>query len=185
MKTNTNDKRSRYILFWFFAILGFIPAGCKKYLDAKTDKTLVIPSTLNDAQALLDFYSAMNENFPSIGNESDDNYYLPEAYFNSRNTGSQNRYIWAKDALDETDWGYMYQIVLNSNIAIETVNKQPDIIKNSEKAKRLKGAAYFFRALGFYHVVQYYAVPYEKAIAETTPGIPLRLSSDASLPTRF
>ena len=184
MKKQINNEISTYFVLCLFGIVSLMPVSCKKYLSAKTDKTLVIPSTINDAQALLDFYSAMNENYPSLGNESDDNYYLKDTYFNSRNVSSQHNYIWSKDAVDETDWGYMYQIVLNSNIAIETINSQPDSIRQSLKAKNIKGAAYFFRALGFYNVVQYYSKPYNKATAENLPGIPLRLSSDASLPTK-
>lgn len=182
MKKNLNSKH--YFIVCLFAMMALFTISCQKYLDAKTDKTLVIPSTLNDAQALLDFYRAMNENYPSLGNESDDNYYLPDVYFNSRNINSQNNYIWSKDAVDETDWGYMYQIVLAANIAIETIDKQPDSIRKSVKAKNIMGAAYFFRALGFYYVVQYYATPYNKSTAESSLGIPLRLSSDASQNTK-
>ena len=159
-------------------------SSCKKYLDAKTDKTLVIPSTLNDVQALLDFYSLMNGNYPSLGNESDDNYYLLNPYFNSRAENAKNRYIWSKDALNDADWTYMYQIVLNANITIETVALQPDSLKNSAKAKSILGAAYFFRAKAFYHVAQYYTVPYNQLTSETLPGIPLRLTSDVTKLTR-
>lgn len=184
MKRNTNNKVFGRIVVCLFSMLAIIPVSCKKYLDAKTDKTLVIPSTLNDAQALLDFYSLMNENYPSLGNESDDNYYLLDSYFNGRSIKWQNNYTWSVDAVDETDWGYMYQIVLSSNIAIETVNIQADSLRRSLKAKSLTGAAYFFRALGFYNIAQYYAMPYDQATATKLPGISLRLTSDASQVTK-
>lgn len=184
MKQNINNKTIRELVLCLFIIFAIFPVSCKKYLDAKTDKTLVIPSTLNDAKALLDSYSLMNESYPSLGNESDDNYYLLDSYFNSRNINTQNNYTWAKEAIDELDWRNMYGIVLNSNIAIETINRQRDIVQKSANAKTILGAAYFFRALGFYNVVQYYAMPYDQATAKTLPGIPIRLSSDASQVTK-
>jgi starch-binding outer membrane protein, SusD/RagB family len=184
MKKNINNKVSRNFVQYLFIMFAIFPVSCKKYLDAKTNKTLVIPSTLNDAKTLLDFYSLMNEDYPSLGNESDDNYYLLDSYFNSRNINTQNNYTWAKEAIDELDWNNMYRIVLSSNVAIETVNLQSDSVRKSAKAKTIIGAAYFFRSLGFYNVVQYYAMPYDLATAKTLPGIPIRLSSDASQVTK-
>ena len=169
--------RSKRIIVLLAGLLIFA-ASCKKYLDAKTDKQLVIPASLSDAQALIDFYDQMNGFYPSLGNESDDNYYLLPNYFTSLNVNSRNHYTWAKEALDETDWNYMYQIVLNSNIAIETVDKLSSSIKNSNLGKAVKGEAFFFRANAFYQLAEYYSTPYDKASAANTPGIPLRLSSD-------
>lgn len=170
-------KRYFLILTLFTFIL---LASCKKYLDAKTDKHLVIPTTLDDAQALLDFYDAMNSFYPSLGNESDDNFYLSPNYFNSMIIRQRNDHIWAKEAADENDWDYMYQNILRSNIAIETVDQQPGPILSTARAKSIKGEALFFRAFAFYQVAQYYAPPYNKQNAATLPGIPLRLSSSIS-----
>ncbi|MDQ2719435.1 MAG: RagB/SusD family nutrient uptake outer membrane protein [Bacteroidota bacterium] len=163
------------LLLILFTLIVF--SSCKKFLDAKTNKQLVIPSSLDDAQALLDFYDLMNGFYPSLGNESDDNFYLLPSYFNSLIVKQRNHHTWAKEALDEFDWDYMYQIVLNANIAIETVDKQPVEISNSTRARSIKGEALFFRAFAFYQVAQYYARPYDRSIASTVPGIPLRLSS--------
>src|SRR6185312_1889481 len=166
--------------FLLFFLTAMIPS-CKKYLDAKTDKSLVIPSTLEDAQALLDNYQGMNQFFPYVGNISDDNFYLTDSYFNSQDISYRNYYTWAKEAVDETDWNYMYGMVLNADIAIETINKLSPSLQNSNRANNIKGQALFFRALGLYNVVQYYAVPYDSSTASTLPGIPLRLSSDATI----
>jgi len=162
------------------ACLLIFTVSCKKYLDAKTDKQLVIPTSLSDAQALIDFYDQMNGFYPSLGNESDDDFYLLPNYFSSLNVNSRNHYTWAQEALDETDWTYMYQVVLNANIAMETVDKLPSATKNSSAGKAVKGEAYFFRANAFYQLAEYYAVPYNKSTAGNLFGIPLRLSSDAT-----
>lgn len=177
MKKISENIATKYLLILSIATFLFL-SSCKKYLDAKTNKQLVIPSSLDDAQALLDFYDAMNSFYPSLGNESDDDFYLLTSYFNSLNVTQRNHYIWAKEATDEYDWLYLYQNVANANIAIETVDKQPAAISNSLKGKSIKGEAFFFRAWSFYQVAQYYAPPYDKSVTSTLPGIPLRLSSD-------
>ena len=170
-----------FILFSLFFLASFMLISCKKYLDAKTDKSLVIPSSLADAQALLDNYHWVNGFYPSLGDESDDNFYLLPTYFNSISVLRRGHHIWAEETTDENDWGYMYQIVLDANIAIETVDKQPSSISNSIEGKSIKGAAFFFRAYAFYQLVQYYCLPYNSSTSSSDLGIPLRLSSDETI----
>lgn len=176
MKAYSNKYRVIFNFFLFFIATLFI-SSCKKFLDAKTNKALVLSETLDDAQALLDHYSLMNTFFPSLGNESDDNYYLPLSYFQTMAVNNRNRHTWAKSALDETSWGFLYQKVLAANIAKETVDKQPEDIRNTQEAKALKGGALYFRATAFYELCQYYTVPYEKSTVAQSLGIPLRLNS--------
>ena len=177
MKKKSEINSTNYILTFLILSCFIFLGSCKKYLDAKTDKQLVIPSSLDDAQALLDFYDAMNSFYPSLGNESDDDFYLLPSFFNSQIVTERNAYLWATEATDENDWTYMYGNVMNANIAIETVEKQPAAISNSVRGKSIKGEALFFRAWSFYQVAQYYAPPYDKSLSSTLPGIPLRLSS--------
>lgn len=181
MKKNIIKIRLSIAQSFLLLSLAIIIPSCKKYLDAKTDKSLVIPSTLEDAQALLDNYQGMNQFFPFVGNVSDDNFYLTDSYFNSQNITYRNYYTWAKEAVNETDWNYMYGIVLNADIAIETIDKLSPSLQNSARANNIKGQAFFFRAIGLYNVVQYYAAPYDSSTASKLPGIPLRLSSDATI----
>jgi starch-binding outer membrane protein, SusD/RagB family len=165
----------------FFALIFIVVAlsSCKKFLDAKTDKKLVVPTTLQDAQALLDSYSLLNAFYPSIGEQSDDDFYLLDTYWNSIGVVNQNNYTWAKDNYNNNEWRYLYQMVLYTNVALETLESIPDDQKSTEWG-HIKGAALFFRAYAFYQVAQYYAVPYDKSTAAENAGIPLRLTSNVS-----
>lgn len=166
------------ILFLTIFLQPFI--GCKKYLDAKTDKQLVVPVTLQDAQALLDYYTAMNTNYPSIGGVSDDDFYLSDTYYNSISNVYQNNYTWSKDSYNNNEWNNMYAIILYSNFALETVkNINPDST-NIADWQRIKGSALFFRAYALYHAAQYYAEPYDKNTAAQKPGEPIRLTSSVT-----
>jgi len=174
----------KLVLFTIHVLLfvSVVCLSCKKYLAAKTDKQLVIPSTLQDAQILLDAYSVMNTFYPNIGSLSDDDIYLADAFYSSTNVTNQNNYTWSRDAINENDWSFMYANVVSANLALETVQKIEPVNSNLSDWKRVKGSALFFRAYAFFHLAQYYGEPYDKATALQKPGIPLRLSSDVTAP---
>jgi tetratricopeptide (TPR) repeat protein len=166
-----------------FILLLLLPfCGCKKYLSAKTDKQLVVPSTLQDAQVLLDAYTAMNAFYSNAGPVADDDLYFTDAIYNSTGIQNQNNYIWFKDAVIDNEWGYMYSNIVSANLALEIVEQVTPDNSNISDWKRLKGSALFFRSYAFYHLAQYFAPPYDKASASQLPGIPLRLTSDVNAP---
>jgi hypothetical protein len=161
----------------------FFVTSCKKFLDAKTDKKLVVPSTIQDAQAILDNYSTLNTYYYPLGAQSDDDYFLSDTYYNSTDENSRNYYVWYKDAVINNAWNYMYQVIVNANVALETLAKIQPQQSTVNDWKQAKGAALFFRAYAHYQVAQYYASPYDKNIASEKLGIPLRLTSDINEPT--
>ena len=173
-------KHLQILILLIFA--AFLFSSCKKFLDAKPDKQLVVPVTIEDAQALLDSYNRLNTFYPSAGSISDDDNYFTNTYFGSTTTAFQNLYLWNKDAVIDNEWNNMYAVVLSANIALETVNKIEPNSNNVKDWKRVKGTALFFRSYAFYHIAQYFAVPYDKATASSAPGIPLRLESDVNKP---
>jgi len=123
--------------------------SCKKFLDEKTNKKLVVPATLQDAQAMLDLYSLMNGFYSSVGSQSDDDFYLLDTYWNGSSLVNQNNYIWLKDVFNEPDWGYMYQIVLNANLAKETSDKIQLTSFNFNDWKSIEGGLCFIGPMHF------------------------------------
>lgn len=155
--------------------------SCKKYLDAKTDKKLVVPTSLQDAQALLDYYTQLNTFYSPIGLASDDDHYLLDDRFNSLNEDQQSIYIWDKDAAyNSGDWKWTYANILYANLALETVEKVPPSSSSLSEWRAIKGSALFFRAYNFFQAVQYWAEPYDKNTADKALGVPLRLTSDVN-----
>src|SRR5690606_25730412 len=49
--------------------------------------------------------------------------------------------------------------------------------------EQLRGEAYFIRGYAFYYLAQLYAKPYIPEGDNSSPGIPLRLSSDITIPS--
>ncbi|MEO5990294.1 MAG: RagB/SusD family nutrient uptake outer membrane protein [Ferruginibacter sp.] len=152
-------------------------------MDEKTDKKLVVPETIKDAEALMNNYELLNGFYPSLGAQSDDDFYLLYDYWNSIDIVGKNNYVWEKENYNLYDWQYLYQMVLNTNIALETLEKVPQTSDNLEEWKQVKGEALFFRAYAFYQLAQYFAIPYDKSTADQNQGIPLRLTSDVNIKT--
>lgn len=167
--------KTKLIIIGWLALCCF---SCRKYLDEKPNGKLAIPVSLQDAQSLLDSYSLMNSFYPSIGLQSDDDFYLDDSYVNTLTTVNLGNYTWRKDVVNDLDWGYMYQMVLYANTALETVQNIPVTTANTSDWKSIKGSALFFRSMAFFQLAEYYAMPYDQASAPATPGIPLRLNSD-------
>jgi starch-binding outer membrane protein, SusD/RagB family len=158
-------------------------ASCQKYLDVKPDKQMAVATTLKDAQALLDNYGLLNNYYPSIGDQSDDNFYLDDDRFNTLDLTARNNYTWAKDAVNDNEWSGLYQVVLNATTALETVEGVSRDATNAALWDNLKGAALFYRGYALFQAVEYYADIYDSAIAAAKPGIPLRTSSDVTIPS--
>ena len=177
-------KLKYYHLFILLALL----ISCEKdFLSIKSDKSLVVPATLQDFQALLNNADVMNVGMPNLGEISADDYYLKYDTWNMLSQPKEkNGYIWAKDIYEGTntfgDWIDRYQQVFYANNVLEGLDK----IKNIDDPKgsnEIKGSALFFRAYGFYQIAQIFCAPYSASSANEGLGIPLRLKSDINLPS--
>lgn len=163
-------------------LLLLMQTACKKFLDVKPDAKLAVPQTVQDVQALVDQYPTMNASFPNMAAESDDDFYMKDAYFNGSQVSIQKTYTWDKDAYNETGWGNLYKMVLSANLGLETLRKIDISSGIPAGYDQAKGSAYFFRGLAFYQLAQFYAKPYNAATEAATPGIPLRMNSDVNTP---
>lgn len=162
-------------------VLSIILFSCEKQLDVKPDKQLVTPNNFNDLQALLDYTPVMNVD-PSAGEESADNYFLPDDTYNAfSNQELKNLYAYQKDHLfsgPNSDWGVGYAKVYYSNIVMEALNKIAQTNENSELWKNIKGQALFKRSFAFWHIANIWTLPYDLKTENTDLGIPLRLNSN-------
>jgi tetratricopeptide (TPR) repeat protein len=152
--------------------------ACKKYLDARPDKSQVVPASQQDLQALLDNADVMNRSFPSYGEAAGDNYYLPLTSYNALVLAQdKSLYTWQPDGMvSDSQWLSPYKVVYYANQVLESLGK---ISGGTEaQAAALKGAALYFRAYAFFQVAGLFAQPYDPASAAGAPGIPIRLTAD-------
>jgi starch-binding outer membrane protein, SusD/RagB family len=171
---------------WLTFLCGaLVVCSCNKnsLLNAKPETSLVIPSTVQDFQAILDDDEVMNIT-PSLGEESADNYYVTYTNFEARSVVERNTYTWASDIFAGTtgipDWDIPYQQVLNANVVLAGLPGIAVTSDNQQDINTLKGYALFYRAYAFFNISQVFAPVYDSTTATTDPGIPLRLSPDVN-----
>lgn len=169
------------------AIIAIGAAGCsKKYLEDKTISKLLIPTTLEDVQSLLDNTLVINDAVP-VSDISADNFYISYATWQGLHDIDQNTYIWARDIYNGQgnikEWDLPYQQALYANVSLDALNNI-DAGGNPYQWNVLKGSALFIRAFAFFNVAQLFAVPFDDRTADTDLGIPLRLSANINETSR-
>jgi hypothetical protein len=174
----------QYILYLCF-IIGL--SSCQKYLDQKPDKSLVVPETIQDLQAILNNTATMNASNPFSGEIASDDSYMVTADWQARTTTEQQAYIWGKDLFNDNernDWSLSYTAIYYANVVLDELAKDKYNTASQADKNNIRGQALFFRAWYNYQLLQLFAKPYDAATATTDLGIPLRLSSDLNIPTK-
>ncbi|MBW8323834.1 MAG: RagB/SusD family nutrient uptake outer membrane protein [Prolixibacteraceae bacterium] len=167
-------------------LLPFTIACSESFLDIKPDKKLVVPSTLNDLQGLLDYFDVHNSNMPGMGELSSDDYYILYDRWNTLSPPYlKNGYVWAKEIWEGSssiDWNYRYQQIFYANYVLEGLEKL-NRADNQPDYDRLKGTALFHRAHALYQLTQEFCAPYNQSESGNAYGLPLRLTSDLNVHT--
>ncbi|RQO37656.1 RagB/SusD family nutrient uptake outer membrane protein [Chryseobacterium sp. KBW03] len=172
-----------------FISLTFV--SCRKqdeWLDKKSSKSDVVPTTLDDYQAILDNTEIMNTYYPSLGLVGSDNYLITDASWNGmRDIAVKNMYAWAKDIYEGSttgsiwEWSKPYEIVEYSNVVLEGIDKINISDVNRAQWNNIKGSALFYRAYAFYNLAQLFCKPFDPLTSDSDLGIPLRLNSDVNI----
>jgi tetratricopeptide (TPR) repeat protein len=175
-----------------FTVLGvvlstvFLVSCGDEFLEKKPDKSLVIPATLDDFQALLDNADRVMNVTPMIGMIASDDAFTTDAGWKGLITATErNCYIWADDTYNGeqcNDWNIPYQQVFYANVVLEGLEKIAMTPANESQWKSLKGSAIFFRAHAFYQLAEHFTMPYNEGEADEMLGIPIRLSPDIHAP---
>jgi hypothetical protein len=178
--------RSIYLVVMLLSTTLFC-ACTKDWLNAKPNKSLVVPATIADYQALLDNSTVMNVNGPSLTLVGDGDYQVGDAVYAGLTPPEQSAYVWAPTTdnfyggFPAPDWQQAYNRILNDNVVldgIQTLQVDPGI---QTGYNNVKGSALFYRSYDFYCLSQEYCKLYNSATANTDLGLPLRTSSNINL----
>lgn len=173
-----------YRIFFFIIIISFSFSSCKKYLDKKSDSSLIVPQSIADLQALLNDGDFQNFNTPSYGESSADDYFLQLHVYNRFVQEEQKRYTWQPVIYNyQNDWSLCYRAVYPANLCLERLEKIPVTADNRTAWNNVKGAALFYRAWQFWQLTVLFAKAFDESSADKDLGIVLRLSSDFNLPS--
>jgi len=160
-------------------IVSLFLSSCKKFLEEKQNQKLVIPTTIQDLQALLDNSPLINRNYPESGELSSDDYFLTFSDWNTQREYVKRTYTWEKDYLFEAGssngWAYCYRNIYIANTVLYYTDKINVSINDIAAKNNAKGSAYFFRGICFAQVAYIWGPSYSEETATSDLGIPLRL----------
>lgn len=159
--------------------------SCKKYLEEKPDKSLVVPGTVADFQSILDDAAFMNRATPSMPESSADDYFISSSEYASQAERQQNVYKWHPDEnyLFGNDWSHSYKAIYSANLCLEGLPKLSRTPNNTLAWNNAMGSALFFRSFHYLNLVWTYAKAYNPATAATDLGIVLRDNTDFNIPS--
>lgn len=173
-------------LSMFSTLVICLHSGClQEELESKPDKSLVVPSSIADYQALLDNQTVMNEVNPWLGQIGSDDYYVLPARLNSVGQLERNAYTWESDIYQDVpessgavlDWLRNYIQIYYSNVVLDGLDKLTEAVPSAE-FNTAKGSALFFRAHAYWWLAQEFCKPYHHSTVGTDLGLPLRLDPD-------
>lgn len=157
------------------------------FLDEIPDRSLVLPTTLDDYQAILDNERIMNGNnsfgvMPALGEAGSDDYTFREDRIGNLLDDPGNIYTWNRTIFgtgrSSGDWANPYSVVFYANSVLDGIEGLYLGDTDTQKYNGIKGSALFHRSHAFYHLAQVFAPQYTVSGAQSLLGIPLRLNSD-------
>lgn len=174
--------------FFYLMTLAVCGTACEDgWLEVKRDVSLVVPSTLEDMEALLNNMDVFLYDHRGLPEPSADNYYVSDQVFASLSESERALYTWQDDMFEDAprtpDWNGSYSQVLYANLVLEGLSSISRTSTNREQWDAAKGSALFFRARAFFNLAQQFAPPYIEGNAERELGMPLRLTSDTQVRT--
>ncbi|WP_316740706.1 RagB/SusD family nutrient uptake outer membrane protein [Pedobacter antarcticus] len=159
--------------------------SCKKFLDEKSNKKMVVISELRDLQALLDDAATMNNGTtPGYMESSADDYFLPPSVYNAQPSGFKTVYSWGRfPYFYSNDWNKSYLAVYNSNVCLEFLERINKSSSNNFLWDNVKGSALFYRSYYYLLLAWQYGKAYDQTTSNTDLGIVLRSGSDFNVPS--
>lgn len=171
----------RKIIILFFTSLILVSCG-EDFLNIRRDAAQVIPKTVADYQALLDWSTVMNTNtINDLMCVGADEYYLRDADWNAISAIFQYQkraYIWSDDVYEGAEganWNNSYERILYTNMVL---NSKPEGEFDQKEWDKVRGQALFHRAWAYHSLVLTFCMPYRAETAEALLGVPLKLDYD-------
>ncbi len=164
--------------------IGLCQTSCKKYLDVKPDQKLVVPTSIQDLQALLDQPSFNNQKTPSYDEAGGDNYYLRQSVYNRLSTYEKKGYTWEDYGINyPNEWSIIYDAIYYANVALDGLKGIEKNTSNQIDWNNIKGSALVYRSQSFLRAATIYCKAYDESSSNQDYGIVLRQTSDFNVPS--
>lgn len=160
--------------------------SCKKFLDERQDAGMVVPSTLDDLERIMDHNNVMNVMLADFAEGSSDDIYIPANTLATLDQGNYNNYTWGPEYFFDRPqnlWLTSYLIVNYANVVLDKIGSIDRTVQNSVQWDRVYSSAHFFRAYAFNLLLNAFSAAYDPATADEDMGICLRLKPDFNIPS--
>jgi len=166
-------------------VLIFCLAGCKKYVETRTQGALV-PGQWQNYRYILNSSTAFSAG-PAIADGASDDVQMVDGSAQQKDLSGNDYYAFYPNSYSwlpvlfplsgmyyqDQNWNGMYNTVTNANVVIQEV---PAVTDGTEDQKaELIAEALVHRADAYLMLVNTYAKPYNASTAATDPGVPLVL----------
>lgn len=169
------------------ATILFISCDKEAFLDERPNDSLVVPTTLDELQAVLDNDQIMNGlgtgfmygPVPQLGEIASDNHYVLDNQLVTFSELEQSHYTWTGDnsSMESLlDWDRAYQTIFYANNVLDGL-KLLNQNQNNDNYEKVKAQALFHRAHAYIQIAQVFAEAYDFNKLEQK-GLIHRLSSD-------
>lgn len=161
-------------------LLGLL--SCKDYLDAKPDKKLAAPNTLEDLQALLNDNVRLNAQMVYAGEVAADNFFVKDVALKAVFKQSDvNIYNWERQNQFEevsNSWQHTYTIIYYGNTVLENITKLERNPSNAKDWDNIKGQAHAFKGMALLQASVVWCNAYSEENATTDLGLVIRENTD-------
>lgn len=179
------------LIHYFMTLTVSVLMSCgAEYLEVKQVANMVIPSTLEDYQRILDNGTGLMNSNQSyrLGFVGNDEYFLTDAGWNALQPRvpfiiEKWAYLWADDPYQNhtvDDWNNAYARILHANLVLDGLKNLPAGDKSGQR-NNIEGSALFFRAYNYYQLAQLFCPPFDRSTVDREPGLPLRVEADVSM----
>lgn len=164
----------------------FISCG-PEFLDIRRDANQVVPTHLNDYEAIINNNNVMNETSLGLGMIGAGEFYVSEEVLNAlspANAWQLNAYLWTDDTFEggeARDWNNPYQRILYANLALDVARVDP-VEANPQALNTVKGQALFHRAWNYFQLAQTFCDYFQQGSEQV--GLPIRTDYDVSQPSK-
>lgn len=156
--------------------------SCGEFLDEKPSKQIVVPSSIEDLQSILNAVDNINSG-DSYGILLSDDIYTTDEGWLGYSEHVREGYIWNMQMSnaqgDVASWSSAYSSIFRFNIVLEESGK---IIPEDETERRqleiIKASALFLRSFNYFELLQMFTHPVLSDADLEREGIPLKLTPD-------
>lgn len=172
--------------------LCFFWTSCSdKWLEEKQDIKLIVPTTINDLDLLLNADVFQYDGRGSVETACDDYEFTPEQ-FNQLFVSFDRDLVTWKSGVDMenyplvqfNEWKCAYHQIQICNVVLKRLSSIEKNEKNSADYDRIYGVALYHRSKQFLNLVMTFSKYYDKTTSNTDLGIPLKLDDDIDEPVK-